>query len=256
MALQANHKNREVNLSETPFLTDSRTIAEIAKHQITDAYWLGADIELDKHLLAIEVPTTRGLIGYRKFILQKESIAQFNTVKSLLSLKKLTACQGQLWPDTKILMTAGMRVTTALNYEDLFKMLAAIRCDYFPRRLHDHSKEVGLRKSEYQHCTSYDHIMLYYPFAVFFYVAQNNELLAKELEAGMRKLAKEGKIEELMKQHVLTQHIFPLDNSSYTRLFKLDNPFMNTDVDTSNAALWLQPWDFGIETKPTTQNNP
>jgi hypothetical protein len=246
MALTAGNPSRQVQLQERPFLTEGRVIAEIQKHGLTDVYWLGADNALDSSLTAIRVPTTKGLIGYRKFIIHKDLQTRFDKVQDLASLQNLIACQGEQWPDTRILRNARFKVTTARLYEDLFKMLAAKRCDYFPRGLHDHTKELELRKDSYPQFVSYQDIMLYYPFGVFFHVAKQAEQLSAELEKGMQRLARQGEIRKLMEQHALTRHLFPLDAGANIRFFSLENTYISSDVDTKDPDLWLQPEDFGI----------
>lgn len=243
-------------LMEVPFISEQRVIAEIAKHDVVDIYWLGADKSLLNDLAAIPVPTTMGLIGFRKFIIKQDKTAVLDEITQLSQLEKLSACQGRYWPDTKILTQAGLQVTTSVFYEDLFKMLNADRCDYFPRGYHDHQKEVQLRKDQYPDFVSYDPILLHYPFAVFYYVSKNKPELAGQLENALRKLAANGDIRRLMLEHELTQHVFPLIQSPGTRLLSIENPLLHSDWDIKDDNLWLQPEDFGFNqgiVKPVQQ---
>lgn len=246
MALAANGGDESPLLIEQPFVSESRIIAEIKKHKLIDVYWFGADTDLDSNLQAIPIPTTKGLIGFRKFIILQKNIPQFNAISNLKSLTKLTACQGSYWPDTKILKDAKFKVTTAGSYEDLFKMLAAQRCDYFPRGIHDHTKEVELRAAQYPDFVSYQDILLHYPFAVFFYVSVDAKALAKQLTSGMQTLAAKGEIAALMKSHPLTRHIFPLGQNDGTRYFAIPNAYIDATSVLEDANLWLQPEDFGV----------
>lgn len=251
MALKAAGEKREIALQERPFRSESRVIAEIKKHRLIDVYWLGGDIELEKQLNVIPVPTTRGLIGFRKLIIRQDSKTTFDAIESMQELSKLTACQGESWPDTRILRRSKFKVTTARKYEDLFRMLAAKRCDYFPRGIHDHTKELELRQEQYRELFSYQNILLHYQFGVFFYVSNEAPELAKKLERGMRLIAKRGDILALMQSHPLTRHIFPLDSTENLKLFELMNPYLGSNIDTSDKTLWLQPEDFHLEQSPT-----
>lgn len=244
MALQNSEESRQITLTEVPFVSEMRVMAEMTKHNLVDVYWLGAEKSLSESLIPITVPTTKGLIGYRKFIIHQRNQTVFDEVNNLKQLQKLTACQGTYWPDTKILQNARLKVTTSTVYEDLFKMLDAARCDYFPRGYHDYTKEVQLRAEQYPQFQSYDPLLLHYPFAVFFYVAQSSPELAKKLQAGMAKLASEGAIVQHMQQHELTRHIFPLQQPEETRLIQVANPYLPDGLNTLDDTLWLQPSDF------------
>lgn len=246
MALRASNEDREVILQERPFRNESRVIAEIKKHQLVDVYWLGADVELEKAMNVIPVPTTKGLIGFRKFIIRQESVEKFDEINNAQQLSKLIACQGESWPDTRILRNADFRVTTAQKYEDLFRMLAAKRCDYFPRGLHDHTKELELRQKQYPQFVSYQNILMHYPFGVFFYVSKQADELAKDLTRGMQLLAEQGEIVRLMKTHPLTRHVFPLNSNEELKLFTLPNPYLGSNMNPDDNSLWLQPQDFHI----------
>lgn len=247
---QISHKRYK--LQQVPFVNEQQVIAEIVKRDNVDLYWLGADKDLENDLTAIPVPTTMGLIGFRKFIIHKKDRSVVASLQSIKQLRKLVACQGRYWPDTKILNHAGLRVTSSVFYEDLFKMLAAGRCDYFPRGIHDHRKELQLRQGLYPDLISFESVLLHYPFAVYFYTSKGNIQLASLLESSLRQLAQTGAIRKLMQKHELTRDIFPLQQFSDTRILNIPNPFLPTNANTEDPQLWLQASDFGISTKVET----
>ncbi|WP_338292137.1 hypothetical protein [Planctobacterium marinum] len=246
--------DKRFRLQQVPFVSEQQVIAEIVKRNHVDLYWLGADKDLENDLTAIPVPTTMGLIGFRKFIIHKKDAHTFSALQDIKQLRKHVACQGRYWPDTKILNHAGLRVTSSVFYEDLFKMLAAGRCDYFPRGIHDHRKELQLRKAHYPDLISFESVLLRYPFAVYFYTSKENIQLASLLETSLRRLAQSGDIRRLMQEHELTRDVFPLQQSSDTRILGIQNPFLPTNADTDDPQLWLQPADFGINTTIKTTN--
>lgn len=229
-------------------MSQGRASIELMKGEMLDVYWLGSDQETDEKLRAIKVPTTRGLIGYRKFIINRESVEAFDKVKSVEDLKEFIACQGRHWPDTKILAEAQLPVISSTIYENLFKMLGAKRCDYFPRAYHDIKNELFNIKGLYPDLIQYDRILLHYPFAVYFYTDKSNEGLARWIEEGLEQLSEKGAIEALMVKHPLTAHIFPLKDETHTLYFPLHNSLLDPNTKTRDRKLWFIPQDFGIET--------
>ena len=234
-----------VVIRQVPAISEGRAKVELKKGTLINLYWLGAETALADDLIAIEIPTTRGLIGFRKFIIAKSQRQEFAGINSLSALSLKIACQGQHWADTTILTQAGLRVTTSVNYETLFQMVALGRCDYFPRGYHDVLLELEQRATTYPELMRYDDIMLHYPFAVFFYVSKSAPELAEKLQAGMEIAAKTGQINELMQQHPLTKAVFPLINGKPEFFLSIPNPTMQFD-DISNSDYWITPADFGI----------
>ena len=242
--------NADVDLSKVviqqiPALSEGRAKIELKKGTLINVYWLGAEQSLAEDLIPVEVPTTRGLIGFRKFIISKDQLADFSRIDSLQTLSTKVACQGQHWEDTAILSQAGLQVTTSVNYEALFKMVALGRCDYFPRGYHDVLRELEQRSAAYPQLMRFDDIMLHYPFAVFFYVSKSAPELAEKLQQGMVMAAQQGQISGLMRQHPLTKSIFPLQNGKPKLYLSIPNPTM-TFHDINNPDYWITPADFGI----------
>lgn len=229
-----------------PNVSEGRAIVELKKGQLMNLYWLGADKKLAQDLLPIEVPTTRGLIGYRKLLIAKNRIDDFRAIKSLADLKNKTACLGEHWPDREIFQTAGLKTITSVHYEALFKMLALGRCDYFPRGYHDFKQELIERAEEHPDLVGFDDIMLHYPFAVFFYVSKSAPELAKALDRGLRIAAKRGQIQALMQRHALTKSVFPLSAGKPKLYFQVPNPMMEFS-NSANPEFWIRPLDFGIK---------
>lgn len=230
-------------------MSQGRASVELMKGDMLDVYWLGSDLETDEKLRAIKIPTTRSLIGYRKFIINKESLKAFDKVKSIEDLKNFTACQGTHWPDTKIFTEAKLPVMTSTIYESLFKMLDAKRCDYFPRAYHDIANEISNIKELYPALVQYDRILLHYPFAVYFYTHKSNEVLARWIEEGLEELSEKGAIEALMVKHPLTAHILPLKNETHTLYLPLHNSQLDPNTNVTDRKFWFVPEDFGIKTK-------
>lgn len=244
---QVSGSDYQVRTLNNVSFSQGRAEAELKKGDTINLYWFGARKELDQKLRAIPIPTTRGLIGFRKFIIRKESTSTFSGIKSIEDLQKMIACQGEHWPDTKILQDAKLPVTTSVQYESLFKMVKFKRCDYFPRGYHDAENELVMRKRSHPELTSFPGILLHYPFAVYFYTNKENEQLGKDLEEGMHKLAQLGEIEAHMKRHDLTKSVFPLKNESNTVHISIPNNYITPNPLIKDGHYWIQSYDFKID---------
>lgn len=225
-------------------MEQDRAVKELVHGRTIDIVWMGADQKRNSSLRAIPIPLERGLMGYRQFIIHRSRVADFDRVKNLDDLKHFTACQGTHWPDTDILRAAALTVKTSTGYENLFKQLAAGRCDYFPRGFHEIRIEMSKRAAEFPELIAYEPLILHYPFAIYFYVRQDNEALANWIQQGLEKMIGEGELLVHMQQHNHTQRAFPLKTELPRRVIALPNSQL-PDADSFDTARYrFQAHDF------------
>ncbi|NVK25087.1 MAG: hypothetical protein HWE10_09185 [Gammaproteobacteria bacterium] len=244
-ALTYSAPKQSIEFVQSVPMSQGRAEAELIKGKSLDVYWFGTNTEIEQKLRAIKIPTTRGLIGFRKLLINKDLKSKFDHVTSLDDLKVFIACQGAHWPDTKILTRAGIAVTTSTSYENLFRMTSLGRCDYFPRGYHDAINELQIRKESYPSLMSYQRILLHYPFAVYFFTNKEKSNLANLIESGLIKMANNGEILKLMKSHPLTQSIFPIKSETKSLYLPINNPYID-EVNVENNQYWFTPDDFDI----------
>lgn len=244
-ALQKAANGRELpQLTETLTMEQGRAINELIKGKLIDVYWLGTDNHKEESLRAIRIPLERGLMGFRKFIITRDMVPTFDKVNTLADLQQLVACQVTHWPDTQILEAAGLRVWDSAVYENLFRQVSAKRCDYFPRGYHEGIAELDQRRHAYPNLVRYESLLLRYPFAVYFFVPQDNEALAQWIEQGLEKMIDDGELLFHMQHHPLTAKIFPLGRDTNVRRIDIPNPLMAKNTDYKNSRYWFQPEDF------------
>lgn len=231
-------------LKTTFAMEQGRALRELAKGESLDVFWVGTDLAKEQEFRAIRIPLERGLMGFRKFILRKDSVAKFNSVRSLQQLQQLTACQGAFWPDIQIMRQSGLKVEEAPVYENIFKQLVAGRCDYFPRGLHEGVIELEKRRFLYPELVRYNNLMLHYPFAVYFFTRKTNEALALWIEQGLEQMIDDGELLTHMQQQELTRHVFPLKHSSADPWISIKNPLLSPDTPVNNSRYWFQPEEF------------
>ena len=205
LALQHGAKGRAIpEVVPAGIMEQGRASRELLKGNLIDVFWVGTDLVKEQELRAIRIPLERGLMGFRKFTILKQREADFANIQHLADLTKLQACQGTHWPDTKILKAAGITVVESAVFTNMFPQLVAGRCDFFPRGLHEGKVEIAHFSQQYPDLMRYSDIMLYYPFAIYFFTNKQNETLAQWLV-----------------------HIFTHGDHSITQFFKVVVAFCN-----------------------------
>lgn len=245
-ALAKGAAGREIpELHETSVMEQGRAIRELTRGAMIDVYWMGTSIEREQKLRAIRIPLDRGLIGYRRFIIRADRQREFAVVSNVAELKHLLACQGLDWPDVDIMRSAGLRVTEVAVLEGLYQQVVAKRCDYFPRGYYEAVPELMERTKHYPELTEQKTLILYYPFAVYFFVRPGNEELAQWIEQGLEKMIDEGEFLLYMQNHPLTSHVFPLNkNLANGIILTIPNPLLPSDTNYLNPRYWFQPESF------------
>lgn len=244
-ALTKAAKGRPVpELLPTIDMEQDRAVQELMRGRTIDIFWMGTDKTRNAALRAIPIPLERGLMGYRQFIVHRKRVAEFEQVHSLAELQKFTACQGTHWPDTGILRAAHLKVKTSTGYENLFKQIAAGRCDYFPRGFHETRIELTKRADEFPELVAYEPLILHYPFAVYFFVHQDNHALAAWVQEGLENMIDDGELLAHMQQHPHTRRAFPLAASVERRIINIPNSSLPDGADQYDSRYWFQITDF------------
>ena len=244
-ALRKAANGREVpQLVTTIEMAEDRMLRELRAGRRIDIFWFGGTEERARGLIMVPVPLERGLMGYRKFIIRKERVAEFDAIKSLGDISQLKACQGAQWSDTDIMHAASLRLVTSVNYESLFKQLDAGRCDYFSRGIHQGEKELLQRAEAYPDLMVYEPLILHYPLGSHFFVHSKNKALAVWLQEGLEKMIDDGELIAYLKEHEYTSGAFPLVDDNVSQLLMVSNPYLPSSSDEKNPRYWFQPSDF------------
>lgn len=210
-------------------------------HAGIDVMFGSASTERIAKFRAVPFPIMRGLMGLRVALVSKDGIDTLKDVYTQPALAKLRVGQFNTWSDTEILRANQFNVEAGSDLDGLYQMLARGRIDYFPRSV----VEVLQNQQQYQHLQLQidPHILLYYPTAVYFYVAKDNHVLADTLHCGLEHAQQDGKLNQLFTQYYggLLQQL-QIDKR---RVFKLHNPLLPKDVPLQRPELWyplnLQP---------------
>lgn len=213
----------------------SKALKQLSENREVNVVWTSTDTTREREFLPIRIPLFKGLIGWRIFLIHKNSRTQFGRIDAIDQLRNLSPVQGHDWPDTKILQANGFNVETTTNYTELFGTLLSSQSDFFPRSVVEAWAEVDNMEMT-------DQIMVErtmgvrYPVAMYFFVNKNNTILAKLLEDGLEKAIANGKFDELFMQ----VHSEYLEKSrlSERNFFQLENPLLPEGTPLHRPELW------------------
>jgi hypothetical protein len=245
-ALALKHSDNEadtVSLKPTLNMDQGRALLELEKGTL-DLVWVGANSALNSRFRAVEIPLDKGLMGYRSLLIRKQNFEVFTQIKNLKQLAKLVACQGENWPDTPILVAAGLIVLDSPVYLDLYEQLHNDRCDYFPRGLHEGAIEILHFQEKFPDFMVFNSLILHYPFTVYFYTSKQNEWLARRLEKGLENMIDSGELYKFMQTRAETAHVFPLSQWATSTILELTNPDLSESTDTNNPRYWFSSKNF------------
>lgn len=222
---------------QPPALGDYRYL--LMKQNFIDVHHFGTSLEMERDLLPVRVPLLAGGLGWRGFIIRKADRVAFSQIRHFNELKRLTACQGELWPDSDIMRAAGLKVLTAERHDQMLELLRRERCDYFPRSIFEGPVEQKAFATLYPDLEFNTSVLLQYPFAMYFFVNKNNKVLAERLFKGLDRLAKSGELQAFLQAHPIARQVFPLSQFSQAVVFHLDNPLLPAETPLQERAYWL-----------------
>lgn len=189
--------------------------------------------EREARLLAVPVPLTKGLLGWRIPLVRKERLQQFADVRTVDQLKGYVAGQGHDWPDVGILRASGLPVHVSSAYDGMFKMLEADRIDYFPRAVQQVFDEVG----RYPGLAVEPHLVLRYPTDAYFFVNRAHAGLADEIRRGLEAAIADGSFDRVFYSYFAAK--IAAAGLEQRHVVDLPNPLRGPSLPLARKALWF-----------------
>ncbi|MFN3305312.1 MAG: hypothetical protein ACK44A_16560, partial [Roseateles sp.] len=124
-----------------------RAQAGLRRGHIVDVVFTPPNPGLTSGLRCIPISLLKELNNYRVLLIRQGEQPRFDRIQTLDDLRQFTAGLGAQWVDTKIMRHNGFRVEGAVGHDNLFRMLAARRFDFFPRGIY----EIQSDYRRYQH---------------------------------------------------------------------------------------------------------
>lgn len=184
----------KIHYSASTFTTE-RYLAELNNNKTINVLWTTGDKEREQDLLPIRISLLRDLNSYRILLIRKEDKEKFEKIKTLAELRDLKVGLGSHWPDADVMRANDFTVVTSMQYNSLFKMLAAKRFDFFSRGLYEVWNEAETHKDK--NLIIDQHLMLFYNAPFYYFVNKKNKALADRIERGLNTAIADGSFEEL-----------------------------------------------------------
>jgi len=221
-------------------MNELRIIHETQKGKDLNLMWRTGDTELEKKLIPIYIPTRRGILGYRIFLIREDMQDKFSDVKTLKELKKYSVGQGRGWADVKVFKYNDFKVVGGKTYEGLFEMLVKRRFDFFSRGVSEAYPEQKKRKDIYPDLHVEEDILLFYPWPYLFYISKNNPRIAERIEKGMRIMIEDGSLEKIFIKY--NGEIIKKANLNKRKVFRIENPDLSEKLPLDDESLWFNPY--------------
>jgi ABC-type amino acid transport substrate-binding protein len=198
-----------------------------------DVIALGTNRDRESQMLPIRIDISRGVIGYRVFLISASDQARIAGMDDEAFRTRLTFGLSSQWADVPVMRENGYTVVTANEYDRLFDMLAAHRFDAMPRGISEAPIELKARQPEFPQLAIENTRALYFPYPIYFWVNRHDTQLAGAIERGLRAALADGSFRKLFE----TYHAPMIEAMHHTtrRVIRLKNPLLppgTPDVDT------------------------
>ncbi|GGY76766.1 hypothetical protein GCM10011613_21580 [Cellvibrio zantedeschiae] len=206
---------------------------------LIDVLWDAPGPEVDKRLMAIEIPIDKGLIGWRIFFINKEDQPLFSKTTTEAELKKIPLGQVKYWHDTSILRANHFDIVETPTYNGTFKMLMSKRFNYFPRSISEIWSEQKNQQSMLSNVVIEKNLVLHYPIAYFYHVSQANKVLAQDIQHGLEAMLRDGSFDKLFEE--FNGELIAKANLKNRHVIHIKNPYMSDETYRKFEHFWFNP---------------
>lgn len=219
-------------------MSKARYLAALEDGQEPNIIWSSTSIELEQRLLPIRLPLRRGLLGYRICLIRADQQEKTDTIRGLADLRNFSIGQGQGWGDSALYEALNIRVERA-KYGNLFSMLGNQRFDLFPRGVNEVFAEYAQQRHANPTLAIEKNLLLHYPWPYYFFFAKNDSKRAQRVEAGLRKMIRDGSFRSIFLKH----HGRALEqaNLRQRRVLQIPNPLLPPETPLQDSSLWFDP---------------
>ncbi|MBU2977341.1 transporter substrate-binding domain-containing protein [Alteromonas sp. C1M14] len=215
-----------------------KALRQLKENREVNVVWSVTDAQREKDLLPIRIPLTKGLMGWRVFLIKESQRARFDRAFNKTEMRNLIPVSGEEWPDTKILQANGFNVFTVPSFTDAYNILETNRADFFPRSVVEVENEIeaGYFSSD---IVLDEHHAIYYPTAMYFFVNKGNTTLARLIETGLQMALEDGSFDALFFS-TYESTLKDLKINERDTIF-IDNPLLPPQTPVDDPTLWYRP---------------
>lgn len=194
----------------------------ISEGKILNLLWASPGTVIARaDVITIPIDILRGLLGYRVCLINPTN---FPDAEKLVSINQLHIAQGLNWADVEIYKHNDVHPKQAPTFEALFEMLAAKRYECLPLGADEVMYTWRGKKKKFPFLAIESDLLIYYDYPIYLHVSQQTPQLAKRIEAGLKKLQRNGEFDRLFKLHHATD-IAQLQLNQ-RKIFCLKSPYL------------------------------
>jgi len=219
---------------------DFSSVQQLLKAGDADIAWNAASVRTEAELQPIYFPIYRGLLGFRVSLVEQDKIDILKGIDSVDQLSKLWACQGKIWPDTEILEHNGLTIAKSLKYINIFSMLEADRCEYFPRGLFEPWAEAETHSD--LNLAVDPHLLIQYPLAFIYYAQPGDKKFADHFNQILLTMVEDGTYERMFFADASVRDALTRANLQQRTVLRFDNPLLSDGVRAIPESLWYDPY--------------
>lgn len=200
-----------------------RKAALVQKGEI-DVMYAGTTRALESALKPIRFPITRGLIGRRVLIINKQHQGRYDDVKGIEDLTSYSGILGFGWADKEVLEGVGLHQVEGV-YHEIFDSLNAGSGYYFSRGVLEAFSELLDKQETHPNLVVEDKLLLTYKSAVLFFINPNNTELEDMLNTGFKKGYEDGSYQAFLYNHPLIKDVFGKAKLDERLVINIPNPY-------------------------------
>lgn len=229
---------RRFELLQAPASTNyRRSLHQLEKGEI-DVMDMGTSRAFEARFQPVHLPIDRGLSDWRLLLVRAGMVPAFHAVHDLPGLARLRAGQGQDWPDTQLLLAAGLEVVSGGDLPTLFRQLQAGRFDYLPLGLNEIHDLLTQWQALAPDAVVEPDLALVYPFARLFFVRRGDSERHAAITEGLTRAFDDGSFNTLFaaRHGALAQA-----GLAQRRVLQIDNPGLSDATRAIPSRYFIRP---------------
>ena len=209
---------------------------ELEKSQC-DVFSGGANLEYSARFLRVDIPLTRGLLGYRYFMVNNEQLENLATLSTLKEFKEhLIIGTNTAKLKNDIFNYNNFNIMNSVSGR-AWLMLKGKRFNAIQRSI---VGDINKREKSRTEFSIYRNIMVYYHADLFFYVNKNRKDLHEILFNGLKNAYKNGSFMKTFDNHSdIKQARNFLNSFDEKNIYVIKNPYLDSDFHNISAKYWI-----------------
>jgi len=220
----------------------NRALRELNSGEKLNVYSAPTRKEWEEQALAVYFPIYKGLLSYRRLLINQNDAEKFEEITDIEQLKALKTGLGRQWSTTQTLAEQHFNIVTSTSYEGLFGMLSMHRFDYYIRGINEIYYEFEARKAKYPNMIIENSIVLNIPLPVFLFVSPQCPRLHRRIKEGLWTMHQDGSFEVLFNEY--HADFIKRTDIEHKKVFYIGNDSLGANGIYNNNALWFDPKQY------------